>query len=86
MQAEGDDPRADHHHDERGPGGFGSGPERERQCHDGNPQNHLPEVHMWFGPYFGRILECQGGRCLDGYRNRLGGGLWGSIWSDFEEI
>ena len=64
MQAEGDDPRADHHHDERGPGGFGSGPKRESQCHDRNAQDHLPEVHVWSGPY----------------------GLWGSIWSDFEEI
>jgi len=28
----------------------------------------------------------RGGRCLEGYGNRLGGGLWVSIWSDFEEI
>ena len=85
MQAEGDDPRADHHHDERGPGGFGSGPKRESQCHNRNAQDHLPEVHMWIGPYVDGIWGIRG-RCLDGYGNRLGGGLGGSKCSDFEEI
>lgn len=85
MEAEGDDGRPDYHNDEGRLGGFGSGPERERQCHDGNPQNHLPEVHMWFGPNVDGIWGI-GGSCLDGYGNRFGGGLWGSIWSDFEEI
>lgn len=85
MQAEGDDPRADHHHDERGPGGFGSGPKRESQCHDRNAQDHLPEVHVWSGPYVDGIWGIRRS-CLVGYGNRLGGGLGGLKCSDFEEI